>query len=106
MTIYVPMSPENSSAPGWHATTILSVRKGGQVVMAGDGQVSMGQTIVKGNAKKVRRLGNGLIVTRLKIVPFVATLGMMGVARGLAQTLSKGQRVTFPNSQEPPSANA
>src|SRR5437764_15240532 len=56
------MSPENSSPPGWHATTILSVRKGGQVVMAGDGQVSMGQTIVKGNAKKVRRLGNGLIV--------------------------------------------
>src|SRR5260370_11246747 len=62
MTIYVLMSPENSSSPGWHATTILSVRKGGQVVMAGDGQVSMGQTIVKGNAKKVRRLGNGQIV--------------------------------------------
>ena len=53
---------ENSATPGWHATTILSVRKGGQVVMAGDGQVSMGQTIVKGNAKKVRRLGNGQIV--------------------------------------------
>ena len=52
----------DSSMPGWHATTILSVRKGGQVVMAGDGQVSMGQTIVKGNAKKVRRLGNGQIV--------------------------------------------
>ena len=58
------MSPqsESSSGPGWHATTILSVRKGGQVVMAGDGQVSMGQTIVKANAKKVRRLGNGQIV--------------------------------------------
>ena len=58
------MSPqsETSSGPGWHATTILSVRKAGQVVMAGDGQVSMGQTIVKGNAKKVRRLGNGQIV--------------------------------------------
>src|SRR5258708_38709689 len=63
MTIYVPMSPQSdSSTPGWHATTILSVRKGGQVVMAGDGQVSMGQTIVKANAKKVRRLGNGPIV--------------------------------------------
>src|ERR1700755_1485305 len=63
MTIYVPMShPENSPSPGWHATTILSVRKGGEVVMAGDGQVSMGQTIVKGNAKKVRRLGNGQII--------------------------------------------
>jgi ATP-dependent HslUV protease subunit HslV len=55
-------SPENSSFPGWHATTILSVRKGGQVVMAGDGQVSMGQTIVKANARKVRRLGNGDIL--------------------------------------------
>ena len=52
----------DTSLPGWHATTILSVRKGGQVVMAGDGQVSMGQTIVKGNAKKVRRLGNGQII--------------------------------------------
>ena len=51
-----------ASSPGWHATTILSVRKGAEVVMAGDGQVSMGQTIVKGNAKKVRRLGNGTIV--------------------------------------------
>jgi ATP-dependent HslUV protease subunit HslV len=58
------MSPQSdtSSSPGWHATTILSVRKGSQVVMAGDGQVSMGQTIVKANAKKVRRLGNGSIV--------------------------------------------
>src|SRR3954462_10415860 len=64
MTIYGAMSPqsETSSGPGWHATTILSVRKAGQVVMAGDGQVSMGQTIVKGNAKKVRRLGNGQII--------------------------------------------
>ena len=53
---------ETTSTPGWHATTILSVRKGGEVVMAGDGQVSMGQTIVKGNAKKVRRLGNSSIV--------------------------------------------
>ena len=58
------MSPQSdsSASPGWHATTILSVRKGNEVVMAGDGQVSMGQTIVKGNAKKVRRIGNGQIV--------------------------------------------
>ena len=48
----------DTNSPGWHATTILSVRKAGQVVMAGDGQVSMGQTVVKGNAKKVRRIGN------------------------------------------------
>jgi ATP-dependent HslUV protease subunit HslV len=53
---------DSPSGPGWHATTILSVRKDGQVVMAGDGQVSMGQTIVKGNARKVRRLGNGQII--------------------------------------------
>ncbi|WP_428677000.1 ATP-dependent protease subunit HslV [Reyranella sp.] len=53
---------DSSSGPGWHATTILSVRKDGEVVMAGDGQVSMGQTIVKGNAKKVRRIGNGQII--------------------------------------------
>jgi len=41
----------------WHATTILTVRKDGVVAIGGDGQVSIGQTIVKGNAKKVRRLG-------------------------------------------------
>ena len=71
MTIYGAMSPqsETSSGPGWHATTILSVRKAGQVVMAGDGQVSMGQTIVKANAKKVRRLGNGQIVAGLPAPP-------------------------------------
>jgi ATP-dependent HslUV protease subunit HslV len=56
------LQSDSTQSPGWHATTILSVRKGGEVVMAGDGQVSMGQTIVKGNAKKVRRLGNGEII--------------------------------------------
>ena len=45
-----------------HATTIITVRKGGQVVMAGDGQVSLGQTIVKGNARKVRRLAKGSVI--------------------------------------------
>ncbi|MET3560097.1 ATP-dependent HslUV protease subunit HslV [Bartonella japonica] len=40
-----------------YGTTIITVRKGGKVVMAGDGQVSLGQTIMKGNARKVRRLG-------------------------------------------------
>lgn len=43
----------------WHGTTIVSVRKGAQVVIAGDGQVTMGQTVMKANAKKVRRLGEG-----------------------------------------------
>jgi ATP-dependent HslUV protease subunit HslV len=46
----------------WHATTILTVRKGGTVAIGGDGQVSIGQTIVKANAKKVRRLGKGDVI--------------------------------------------
>ncbi len=48
--------------PDWHGTTILAVRKAGTTVIAGDGQVSMGQTIVKGNARKVRRLAGGKVV--------------------------------------------
>jgi len=50
------MSEENQS---WHGTTILSVRKNGKVVVAGDGQVSLGPTVIKGNARKVRRIGAG-----------------------------------------------
>ena len=42
---------------GWHGTTILCVRRGGAVAMAGDGQVTLGQTVIKGNARKVRRIG-------------------------------------------------
>ncbi len=45
--------------PGWHGTTIVAVKKGGQVAVAGDGQVSLGQTVIKGNARKVRRLSPG-----------------------------------------------
>jgi len=45
--------------PGWHGTTIVGVRKGGKVVIAGDGQVSLGQTIIKGSARKVRRISPG-----------------------------------------------
>jgi ATP-dependent HslUV protease subunit HslV len=45
--------------PGWHGTTIIGVRKGGQVVVAGDGQGSLGQTVIKGSARKVRRLSPG-----------------------------------------------
>jgi ATP-dependent HslUV protease subunit HslV len=47
---------------GWHGTTILSVRRNGKVVVVGDGQVSMGQTVMKPNAKKVRRLGDGSVI--------------------------------------------
>jgi ATP-dependent HslUV protease subunit HslV len=46
----------------WHGTTILSVRKGGTVVIGGDGQVSIGQTVVKANARKVRRLAKGDVI--------------------------------------------
>lgn len=45
--------------PGWHGTTIVAVRKGGRVVIAGDGQVSLGQTVIKASARKVRRLTPG-----------------------------------------------
>lgn len=45
--------------PGWHGTTIVGVKKDGQVVIAGDGQVSLGQTVIKGTARKVRRLNPG-----------------------------------------------
>jgi ATP-dependent HslUV protease, peptidase subunit HslV len=45
-----------------HATTIVTVRKSGKVVIAGDGQVSLGQTIMKGNARKVRRIGKGNVI--------------------------------------------
>ena len=45
--------------PGWHGTTIVGVRKGGEVVLAGDGQVSLGQTVIKGTARKVRRISPG-----------------------------------------------
>ncbi|MBL4768451.1 MAG: ATP-dependent protease subunit HslV [Rhodobacteraceae bacterium] len=45
--------------PGWHGTTIIGVKKDGQVVIAGDGQVSLGQTVIKGTARKVRRLSPG-----------------------------------------------
>jgi ATP-dependent HslUV protease, peptidase subunit HslV len=47
----------------WHGTTILSVRKNGRVVIAGDGQVSLGATVIKANARKVRRLGDGAVIT-------------------------------------------
>lgn len=45
--------------PGWHGTTIIGVKKSGEVVIAGDGQVSLGQTVIKGTARKVRRLSPG-----------------------------------------------
>ena len=52
---------ENSGLP-WHGTTVLAVRKGRKLVMLSDGQVSMGPTIMKGNARKVRRIADGKIL--------------------------------------------
>ena len=49
----------DTSFPGWHGTTIIGVKKGDEVVIAGDGQVSWGQTVIKGTARKVRRLSPG-----------------------------------------------
>ena len=52
----------DTAPPSWHATTILSVRKNGSVVIAGDGQVSLGETVVKSNARKVRRLSGDKVI--------------------------------------------
>ena len=55
-------SADAAASPGWHGTTILAVRKDGLTVIAGDGQVSMGPTIVKGAARKVRVLAGGRVL--------------------------------------------
>src|SRR6478736_7890876 len=60
--VWGPKRMSSNELPSWHGTTILTVRKGGQVVIGGDGQVTIGQTIVKSNAKKVRRLGKGDVI--------------------------------------------
>jgi ATP-dependent HslUV protease subunit HslV len=57
------MSKHTTDDMRWRATTILMVRKGGRVVIGGDGQVSLGQTVMKSNARKVRRLGKGEVIT-------------------------------------------
>ena len=56
------MQATQGQLPVWHGTTILTVRKAGKVVIGGDGQVSIGQTVIKSNAKKVRRLGKGEVI--------------------------------------------
>ena len=56
------MQASQSESLVWHGTTILTVRKGGRVVIGGDGQVSIGQTVIKSNAKKVRKLGKGDVI--------------------------------------------
>src|SRR4030088_801165 len=56
------MQASPSESPVWHGTTILTVRKGGKVVIGGAGQVSIGQTVIKSNAKKVRKHGKGDVI--------------------------------------------
>ena len=56
------MSANEAKGPGMHATTILTVRRDGKVAIGGDGQVSLGQTVVKGDARKVRRLAGGDVI--------------------------------------------
>ncbi len=52
----------SESGTTWHGTTILSVRKNGKVVIAGDGQVTLGNTVIKSQARKVRRLSGGSVI--------------------------------------------
>ncbi len=58
----ISMQDTPTPMPSWHGTTIVMVRKGGRTVIGGDGQVSIGQTIIKGNARKVRRLAKGDVI--------------------------------------------
>ncbi len=55
-------SSQGASSSNWHGTTILTVRKAGKVVIAGDGQVTLGATVIKANAKKVRSVGKGGVI--------------------------------------------
>ena len=59
---YSTTTQARSGGVDWHGTTIVCVRKDGKVCMAGDGQVSQGSTVVKGNARKVRRIGDDILV--------------------------------------------
>ena len=59
----MPTDHGSGRFPNWHATTILCLRKGNEVVVAGDGQVSMGDTVVKSNAVKIRKLANSSVIT-------------------------------------------
>jgi ATP-dependent HslUV protease subunit HslV len=61
-TRFIELFMSQTDAQLWHGTTILSVRKDGRVVIAGDGQVSMGNTVVKSNARKVRRLAGNKVI--------------------------------------------
>ena len=67
-----------TDASTWHGTTILAVRKDNEVVVAGDGQVSLGQTVIKANARKVRRLSDGNVSQVLRVLPPTHSLYLNG----------------------------
>ncbi len=60
--MFMSSSEMPAQSPLWHGTTILTVRKDGKVAVGGDGQVSIGQTVVKANARKVRRIGKSDVI--------------------------------------------
>ena len=85
----------SSDLPSWQGTTILTVRKGGSVVIGGDGQVSIGQTIVKANAKKVRRLGKGDVIG-----------GFAGATADAFSSASRASSSNIPASSPAPRSNS
>src|SRR3546814_14169341 len=78
----------------WHGTTILGVRKNGKVVVAGDGQVSLGQTVIKPNAKKVRRMHDGSAIGGLA----GATADALPMFELLERTLEQHHGALFPDA--------
>ena len=75
---------DDTAFPGWHGTTIIGVKRAGKVVVAGDGQVSLGQTVIKGSARKVRSPR-----ARFPVCPHGAHLfdSLPGAVRGAARRL-------------------
>jgi ATP-dependent HslUV protease subunit HslV len=67
----------------WHGTTILSVRKNGKVVVAGDGQVTFGNTVMKSNARKVRPLGDGGVIAGFAVRRRMPSRFLSGLKRSL-----------------------
>src|SRR5258706_16340111 len=91
--------------PNWHGTTILAVRKGPSTVIAGDGQVTQGQTIVKGNARKVRRLAEGRVLAGVAgATPPALTLieRLEGKLEQYPQQLARARRDLAKDGRTPP----
>ena len=90
-------SPETYDPTGWHGTTILAVRKGSRVVIAGDGQVTLGNQVIKSNARKVRRLAEfGAFVELVPGVEGLLHVSQLGGgrARHARDVLKAGEELT------------